>query len=227
MNPIRILLADDHVLVRAGFRSLLQNFPGLEIIGEASNGHEALQMIAKHRPDIVLMDIAMPRLNGLETTARVNKEKFKTRVIIVSMHANPEYAQRAIAVGAKGYLLKDSMASELELAIRSVARGETYLTPTISNHFLNAYTRGPSAGTKLFGQLTSRQREILSLIVEGYSRKEISQKLNISVKTFDTYRAQLMELLNAHNRAELVRVVSEMGFLIPGNAPLEKQIHRK
>ncbi len=221
MSSIRILLADDHALVRAGFRSLLQNFPGLEIIGEASNGQEALQMIAQHHPDIVLMDIAMPRLNGLETTARINKEKLKTRVIIISMHANPEYAQRAIAAGAKGYLLKDSMATELELAIRSVARGETYLTPTISNHFLNAYTRGPSAGTQLFGQLTSRQREILALIVEGYSRKEISQKLNISVKTFDTYRAQLMELLNVRDRAELLRVVSERGLLIPDNDPID------
>ncbi|MBI5029102.1 MAG: response regulator transcription factor [Chloroflexi bacterium] len=222
MNPIRILLADDHALVRAGFRSLLQNFPGLEIIGEASNGHEALQMIVKHRPDIVLMDIAMPRLNGLETTARVTKEKLKTRVIIISMHANPEYAQRAIAAGAKGYLLKDSMASELELAIRSVARGETYLTPTVSNYFLNAYTHGTSATTKLFGQLTLRQREILSLMVEGYSRKEISQKLNISVKTFDTYRAQLMRLLNVHDRAELLRVVSEMGLVVPSASPLVK-----
>lgn len=218
MSSIRVLLADDHALVRAGFRSLLQNFQGLEIVAEASDGHEAIQMATKYNPDIVLMDIAMPGLNGLETTARITQD-LNTRVIILSMHANAEYARRAIQAGAKGYLLKDSSAAELELAIRAVACGDTYLTPAISTHILDAYTSGTIDQTKPIDQLTLRQREILALMAEGYSRKEISQKLNISVKTFDTYRAQLMELLNVQDRAGLLRCAYEMGLLIQGISP--------
>ena len=222
MSHIRILLVDDHALVRAGFRSLLQNFEGFEIVAEANDGQEAIQLIAKYHPDIVLMDIAMPGLNGLETTARITKDLRTTRVVILSMHANAEYARRAIQAGAKGYLLKDSSASELELAIRAVAHGETYLTPAISKHILNAYTRGTPNEPQPIDQLTLRQREILTLLAEGYARKEISQKLNISVKTFDTYRAQLMEILNVSDRASLLRVAKEMGLLIPGTGTMNQ-----
>lgn len=221
MNSIRIVLADDHALVRAGFRSLLHNFPGLEIVAEASDGQEAIQTIAKLHPDIVLMDIAMPGLNGLETTARITKDLRSTRVIILSMHANAEYARRAIQAGAKGYLLKDSSATELELAIRAVARGETYLTPAISKHILHAYTQGTPSNTRRIDQLTLRQREILALLAEGYSRKDISQKLNISVKTFDTYRAQLMTLLNVSDRAGLSRIAKELGLIVPQSDTIE------
>ncbi|CAG0944809.1 Oxygen regulatory protein NreC [Anaerolineae bacterium] len=219
MSAIRIVLVDDHALVRAGFRSLLQNFQGLEIVAEASDGHEAIQMVAKQHPNIVLMDIAMPGLTGLETTARITQD-LDTRVIILSMHANAEYARRAIQAGAKGYLLKDSSASELELAIRAVARGETYLTPAISKHILDAYTHAAVGETRLVDQLTLRQREILTLLASGYSRKEISQKLTISVKTFDTYRAQLMELLKVQDRAGLLQCAYEMGLLIRGTPPV-------
>ncbi len=212
MSPIRILLADDHDLVRAGFRSLLQSFEGIQVIGEAANGHEALRLVETLKPDLVLMDIAMPELNGLEATARIAKEHPQVRVMILSMHANEEYARRAIRAGAQGYLLKRASTAELELAVRAVARGEPYLSPAISKHLLADFARQPEPANPL-DKLSPRQREILQLIAEGHSRKDIADKLSISVKSFDVYRSEIMQALEIEDTAGLVRFAIQNGLV--------------
>lgn len=209
---IRVLLADDHELVRAGFRTLLHEL-GMQVVAEASNGNEALRLIALHKPDVVLMDLAMPELNGLETTARVAQEFPNSRVIILSMHANAQYARRALRAGAVGYLLKNSKLPELDMAINAVARGETYLTPQVASFIASDYARKRKGEPKRYKSLTLRQIEILGLMVRGYSRRQIAEKLTISPKTFDTYRAQLMEQLDIHDTAGLVRYATRMGLL--------------
>jgi DNA-binding NarL/FixJ family response regulator len=214
MNPIRVLLADDHALVRSGFRSLLEKL-GVQVVGEASDGNQVIQLIQTLDPEIVLMDIGMPGLNGLEATTRVTQQFPKVRVIILSMHASVEYARRAVRAGSVGYLLKDSTAAELDQAIQAVARGESYLCSRVSKYILNDYAHSiPPEATPL-DTLTSRQREILQLIAEGHARKEIAARLSISVKTFDTYRAQLMEQLNIHDLAGLVRYAIQAGLVPP------------
>ena len=212
MSAIRILLADDHDLVRAGFRSLLQNFEGIQVVGEAADGQQVLRLVETLKPDLVLMDIAMPELNGLEATARITKEFPQVRVLILSMHANEEYARRAIRAGAQGYLLKRASTAELELAVRAVARGEPYLTPAISKHLLADFARQASPASPL-EQLSPRQREVLQLIAEGYSRKEIAEKLSISAKSFDVYRSEIMEQLGIDDTAGLVRFAIQHGLV--------------
>jgi DNA-binding NarL/FixJ family response regulator len=222
MSRIRVLLADDHALVRAGIRSLLQNIGEVEVVAEADDGREALKLIASLQPDIVLMDIAMPNLNGLEAAMRVTKEFPNVRVIILSMHANEEYVLQSLRAGAAGYLLKGARAAELELAVASVARGETYLSPAASKHVIVDYVQR-SAGDALSSQderspverLTPRQREILQLIAEGHSTKEIAHTLNISVKTAETHRTQIMERLGIHDIAGLVRYAIRAGLIDP------------
>ncbi len=212
MNPVRVLLADDHDLVRAGFRALLQNLEGIEVVGEAADGVQVLRMVETLKPDLVLMDVAMPELNGLEATARITNEFPGVRVLILSMHANEEYARRALRAGALGYLLKRAGTAELELAVRAVARGEPYLTPAISKHLLSDLARqaGPASPLE---QLSPRQREVLQLIAEGYSRKEIAEKLSISPKSFDVYRSQVMEQLGIDDTAGLVRFAIQSGLV--------------
>jgi DNA-binding NarL/FixJ family response regulator len=211
MKPLRIFLADDHALVRAGFSSLIEKL-GCEVVGEANDGQEVLRLLPSCQPDIVLMDIAMPGMNGLETTARIQKEHPGVKVIILSMHATAEYARRAVRAGAAGYLLKDASAAELNLALQAVAKGETFLSPRIARFIVTDYAEKVSASGSLLDQLTSRQREILQLIAEGNSRKEIAEKMNISVKTFDTYRSQIMEKLDIHNSAGLVLFATTSGI---------------
>ncbi|MCL4301221.1 MAG: response regulator transcription factor [Anaerolineae bacterium] len=209
MKPPRVLLADDHALVRAGFSSLLEKL-GVQVVGEARDGLELLRLLPVLKPDLVLMDIAMPELNGLETTLRITQEHPGVRVIILSMHATAEYARRAIRAGAAGYLLKDASAAELDLALQAVARGETFLSPRVAKLVVADYASHLPA-TPL-DKLTRRQREILQLIAEGHSRKEIAARLSISVKTFDTYRAQLMEQLDIHDVPGLVRFAANAGL---------------
>lgn len=213
MNPIRLLLAEDHTIVRAGIRALLQNLEGLEVVGEAGDGREALRMVETHHPDIVLMDIGMAGLNGLEATARISKEYPHVRVIILSMYASEEYVLQALRAGAVGYLLKDAGITELELAIRSVARDETYLSPAVSKHVVADYVRRVGGEPSSLERLTRRQREILQLIAEGHSTQEIAQMLSISVKTVETHRSQLMERLDIHDVASLVRYAIRMGLI--------------
>ncbi|MDE3089344.1 MAG: response regulator transcription factor [Chloroflexota bacterium] len=213
MNPIRVLLADDHALVRAGILALLQKIPGLQVVGEADDGNQALEMVEENKPDIVLMDIAMPGLGGLEATARIAKDFPNVRVIILSMHANQEYVLEAMRAGAAGYLLKGARTFELEDAVAAVARGETYLSPGASKHLFGDVMHRATGQTTSFERLTPRQRQVLQLMADGYSRKQISQKLNVSAKTVDTYRAQLMEKLNIHDVASLVRYAIGIGLL--------------
>ncbi|HZQ10311.1 MAG TPA: response regulator transcription factor, partial [Anaerolineae bacterium] len=187
MKPIRVLLADDHNLVRAGMRALLQNVPEIEVVAEAENGRQVRALVKAHQPDVVLMDIAMPELNGLDATAQLVKEFPKLRVIILSMHSTKGYVLQALRAGASGYLLKGAATPELAHAIRAVARGETYLSSTVSKYVVEAFKSGEldKTGTtdRVEAALTPRQREVLQLIAEGYSTKEIAEKLHISVKT--------------------------------------------
>ena len=212
---IRVLLADNHTLVRAGLRALLQNIEGIQVVAEAGDGREALHLIAVHQPDLVLMDIAMPEMNGLEATAHVVKEFPQVRVMILSMHANEEYVLQALRSGAMGYVLKDAGISELELAVRAIVRGETYLSPAVSKHVVADYVRRVSSEPSSLEQLTSRQREILQLIAEGRTTKEIADLLYVSVKTVETHRLQLMKRLDIHDVAGLVRYAIRMGLVLP------------
>ncbi len=213
-KPIRVLIVDNHGLVRAGFRALLQSLPEIEVIAEAGDGREALRLVALHQPDIVLMDIAMPEMNGLEATTQITKEFPAVRVIILSMHAIEEYVNQALRAGAVGYLLKDGGTSELELAIRAIAQGETYLSPAISKHVITDYIRRVSTEPNPLEQLTARQREILKLIAEGKSTKDIAETLSISAKTVETHRKQLMDRLNIHDVAGLVHYAIRFGIVL-------------
>ncbi|HTK91367.1 MAG TPA: response regulator transcription factor [Verrucomicrobiae bacterium] len=215
MSAIRIVLADDHALVRAGVRSLLASIPGVEVVAEAGDGHEALALVEKWRPRLVLMDIAMPGLNGLEATARLAKSHPETAVIMLSMHAAEEYALQALRAGAAGYLLKDADLSELELAIGAVARGQTYLSPAMSKHLVSDYRRRMAEQPDPLDRLTPRHREVLQLIAEGQTTKDIAARLKLSVKTVETHRAQLMDRLDIHDLAGLIRFAIRVGLVAP------------
>ena len=216
MDTTRVILADDHALVRAGFRALLTEL-GIQVVAEASDGNELLRLVEQYKPDVVLMDVAMPALNGLDATARLTREFPVVRVIILSMHANAEYARRALRAGAVGYLLKNSNATELDLAIKAAIQGNTFLSPAVAKFIAADYARpgGGSSDSMALERLTPRQLEILQLITKGYTRKQIAEKLVISVKTFDTYRAQLMENLDIHDHAGLVSYATRMGLITP------------
>lgn len=215
MKTIRVVLVDDHKLVRAGIRVLLQTLPGIEVVAEADNGREALRLIAQHQPDLVLMDIAMQELNGLDSTYRI-KQKFPAiKIIILSMYLNEEYILQALRFGASGYLLKDAAPEELEMAIKSIMSGGTYLSPAVSHCVVSDYVQRVNSDQGCSEQLTSRQREIWQLIAEGFTTKEIAHKLGISVKTVETHRTQLMKKLGIHDLASLVRLAIRNGLVTP------------
>lgn len=213
MMRTRILLADDHALVRAGIRSLLEKLPAFEVVGEASTGHEALELAEKLRPNLVLLDITMSGLNGLEVVERLNKSHPTIKVLILSMHTNEEYAVRALRSGAAGYMIKDAAAMELELAIQAVMREGTYLSPAISRVLVDKLLTQTQPGATSAPVLTPRQREILQLLAEGKFAKEIAFQLHLSVKTVETHRAQLMERLNIHDVPGLVRYAIRTGLI--------------
>ena len=212
MNPTRILLVDDHALVRAGIRALIEGKPGIEVIAESGDGEEALRTIGELHPNLVLLDITMPRMNGFEVLEQITKQYPQTRVIILTVHEGTEYAMRALRAGAAGYLPKSAATIELEDAISAVSQGGTYLSHEISQKTLFEYAH---AGTPqdLLASLTTRQREILKLIAEGQSTKEIGSNLNISVKTVESHRAKLAEKLGIHDVAGLVRFAIRMGLI--------------
>ena len=215
MTRLRVLLADDHTLVRAGLRKLLESMPEIEVVGEADDGLALLQLAQQLQPNLVLMDIAMPGLNGLETTARLGKTQPDVRVIILSMHQNEEYVRQALRNGAVAYLLKDSAPMELELALKAVLRGETYLSPAVSRGIVTDYVQRLRADEQPGDALTPRQREVLQLVAEGHSTKEIARRLDLSVKTVDTHRSQLMKQLDIHEVAGLVRYAMRNGLISP------------
>lgn len=212
MDPTRVLIADDHTLIRAGIRSLLEKLSGIEVVAEASDGREVVRLVAEHRPLIVLMDIAMPNLNGLDATRVLTESYPNVRVIILSIYSDEEHVYQALRAGAAGYLLKGAATEELELAIRSVAQGETYLGPQVSRPVIAEYirrTKAPGSGENL----SVRQRQVLQLIAEGKTTKQVALELNISVKTVESHRAQLMDRLNIHDVAGLVRYAIRMGLV--------------
>jgi len=216
MKTFRVLLADDHALVRAGIRELVQKIPGASVVAEASNGREALELVQHQNPDIVLLDIGMKELNGLEVAERITRDHAGVRTLILSMHANEEYVLRALRAGASGYMLKDSAITELQLAIEAVLASKTYLSPAISRNVIDGYLNRTAAPRKnSLESLTSRQREILQLIAEGNSTKEIAGLLNLSAKTVETHRAQLMERLDIYDIASLVRFAIREGLVQP------------
>jgi DNA-binding NarL/FixJ family response regulator len=213
MKVTHVLLADDHVLVRAGIRTLLEKIPNVKVVAEAASGREALEMVKTELPDLVLMDIAMADLNGLEALSRIAKDFPDVKVMILSAHANEEYVIRALRSGAAGYMLKDAAMAELELAVSSVRAGKIYLSPSISRTAIDSYLERMGDVVSPLEQLTSRQREILQLIGEGQNTKEIAFNLEISIKTVESHRLQLMERLRIHDVPGLVRFAIRTGLV--------------
>jgi two-component system response regulator NreC len=207
---IRILLTDDHALVRQGFRLILSAQPDMQIVGEAGNGREAVELAEKLQPDVVVMDVAMPELNGVEATRRLATSAPRARVLALSMHKDSVYVREILRAGARGYLLKDSVDSDLIAAVRAVAKGEGYLSPAVSDAVLTDYRRHVTDPLDL---LTSREREVLQMIAEGKTNKEIAGALNLSVYTVEAHRGRVMEKLNLHSTSELVRFALRSGLI--------------
>jgi DNA-binding NarL/FixJ family response regulator len=211
----RIVLAEDHTLVRMGMRLLLESIPGMTVASEAADGFEALQLIEQHRPDCVLMDLAMPGMSGLEAVRRSTAQFPGIPILVVSMHADEAYVHHALAAGARGYLLKGSDKQELETAVQTVCRGETYLTPAISKAVVGALTKKSEQSdvSSPIDVLTLRQREVLRLVAEGNSTKQIAARLGLSAKTVEAHRAAIMERLDIHDLAGLVRFAIRSGLV--------------
>ena len=206
MEKIRILLADDHTILRDGIRSLLEDESDMTVIGEAEDGHSAVKLVKKLDPDVVLMDIAMPLLNGLEATRQIKRDNPQTKVLSLTMHENEEYIRQVLAIGAMGYILKDAAARELLGAIRAVYRGEAVLSPAITRLVIEDYLRwGDLQPESDSSGLSPREREVLQLVAEGYTNKQIAEILSISIKTVQAHRSNLMSKLDLHDRGELIK----------------------
>jgi DNA-binding NarL/FixJ family response regulator len=214
VKDLRVILADDHALVRAGIRALLDAMSGVKVAGEAGSGEEVLELIEREPPDVVLMDIAMKGMSGLEAAVRIRERHPAVRVLILSMYSSEEYVRHALRAGAAGYLLKDAAAAELELALRSVVRGESWLSPGVSRQMLDGYAQKDGAPAEQ-DPLTARQREVLRLVAAGRSTKQIAFELKLSVKTVEAHRAQIMERLGIRDVAGLVRYALRTGLVSP------------
>ena len=210
---VRIMLADDHKLFRAGIFALVQTLRGIEIVAEAADGREALRLVAAHRPDVVLMDVMMPSLNGLDAAARIARAFPRTRVVIVSMNADEDSVLKSLRAGAAGYVVKTADPAELELAIRAAARGERFLSSAVSQHVVAACLKRVDREQTSLERLTPRQREVLQLIAEGHTTKEIAARLDISAKTAESYRGELMKVLEIHDVASLTRYAIRAGLV--------------
>lgn len=213
---VRVALAEDHAMVRAGIARLISDVPGVELVGVAEDGHEAVELVRATAPDVLLLDLTMPRLGGLGVLARLSADAPGTRVIVLSMHDNEEYVGQALKAGAAGYLLKDSDLAELALAIRAVVRGGSYLTPAVSRHLIRGFAHGPTQSESPFERLTPRQTEIVQLVAEGHRNAEIASILGMSIKTVETHRTQLMARLGVHDVTGLVRYAIRVG-LVPAD----------
>ena len=209
MKPIQVILADDHALVRAGIRALLERIDKVEVVGEAGDGLQALELIEKLEPDVVLLDLTMPGLSGFEVLKETSERFPEVNMIVLSVHDSEEYAFHALRSGAVGYLPKSAASAELEVAIERVLRGEKYLSPTIAPESRLEFSKDSSQTP----DLTPRQMEVLTLIAQGSSTREVARALNIAVKTVETHRAQLMERLNIHDVASLVRYAIKKGLV--------------
>ena len=212
---IRVFLADDHAVLRAGLRALLSREPDMEVVGEAASGSEALKKVEELQPDVVLMDISMPGMEGLEATAQVKQKAPGTKVLILTMHEDRRYLLPALRAGAAGYVVKRAADTELVGAIRAVQRGEAFLHPSMAKFLVEEFAEGGPSGAVEGQPLTDRENEVLRLIAEGFSYKEMADRLGISGKTVETYRERIKEKLNLHSRAELVRYALERGLLRP------------
>jgi two-component system response regulator NreC len=212
MADIRTLLADDHTIFRAGLKALLDAEMGIEVVGEAATGDEAVELVRELKPDIVVMDLSMPGSGGLEATRRITALDLPTRVLVLTMHPEEEYLVPVLEAGAHGYLTKTTADRRLIDAIRVVARGEVYLPPKATTLLLKEY-KAAGEDNDLLRHLSSREQEVLALTAEGFSSKEIGEKLFISPKTVDTYRARIMEKLGLTHRSELVRFALRAGLL--------------
>jgi DNA-binding NarL/FixJ family response regulator len=210
MKRIRILLADDHAVVRQGFRMILAAQPDMEIVGEAGNGREAVELAERLKPEVVVMDVSMPELNGIEATRRLAASTPHSRVLALSMHKDSVYVREILRAGARGYLLKDSVADDLVSAVRAVGSGEGYISPRVSNAVLDDYRRHV---TNPIDMLTSREREVLQMLAEGKTNKEIAGLLNLSPYTVEAHRGRVMEKLNLHTVADLVRFAVRNGLV--------------
>ena len=208
-QPIKILLADDHTIVRQGLKMILSAQTDFKVIGEAANGREAVDLAQKLHPDVVLMDVAMPELNGIEATRRMVAANSRLKVLVLSMHKEAVYVREILRAGARGYILKDAIDTELVSAVRSVAKGDGYISPAVSGALLSDYRKDVTDPVDL---LSGREREVLQLIAEGKTNKEIANKLNLSVYTVDSHRGKIMEKLNLHSTGELVRFAIKHGL---------------
>ncbi len=214
---IRIVIADDHHLIRQSIVSLLDQVEDIEVVGEAADGYETLKLIHRKKPDIVMVDIAMPLLNGIETTRRIQEMVIDTRVIILSMYSEDDVVRQALSSGAKGYLLKSSVFEELLIAIRSASKGKIYLSPSIAQTVISEYLKSEPAteDMSLRERLVSREREILQLVVEGHTNQDMAHILNVSAKTVERHRASLMKKLEVRNLPDLIRIALKHRIVFP------------
>jgi DNA-binding NarL/FixJ family response regulator len=210
---IRILLVDDHAVLRAGLRALLNAEPDMEVVGEAANGREAVDEAERLRPDVIVMDLSMPVMGGLDATRQINEKGLQTRVLVLTVHAEQQYLLPVLQAGGAGYVLKQAADTELIQAIRTVHRGEAFLYPNAASMLLQDYRRRVSANEDQFDGLSEREREVLKFTAEGFSSQEIADRLIISAKTVDTYRQRIMDKLNIHHRSELIRYALRKGLL--------------
>ena len=215
MKKVRILLADDHVVMRTGLRALLERQPNLEVVGETENGRDTIKLVESLKPDVVVMDVGMPILNGIEATRTIATKHPNVAVVILSMHADESYVMRALKAGARGYLLKDSAPADLLGAIQAVAQSKSFFSPKVSKILAEDYVRilKQKGGVDSYDLLTAREREILQLLVEGKANKEVATTLNISPYTVETHRKHILEKLNLHNPAELILYAVRKGII--------------
>jgi DNA-binding NarL/FixJ family response regulator len=214
LSDIKVLLADDHAILREGIRMVLDAQPGIAVVGEADDGRQALEMVESLEPDVVVMDIAMPNLNGLEATRQIKRRFPRTQIVILTMHENQQYLVQIVKVGAVGCVLKRAAGTELVTAVRAAAHGESYFSPSIASMILDDYRlRLRHEGTDQSELLTEREREILQLVAEGKTNQEIAGQLTLSIKTVQTHRAHIMEKLDVHDRTDLVKAAIRMGMI--------------
>jgi DNA-binding NarL/FixJ family response regulator len=211
---IKVVLVDDHMVLREGLKTLITAQPDMVVVGEAGEGEAALGQLELWRPDVVIMDISMPGMNGIQATEQIKQAYPDVKVLVLSVHDDTSYLRQMLTVGASGYILKHTAADALIQAIRTVAAGGLYLEPSLAEHVVDRYVRRPTAVTELLGaELSEREREVVQRVVQGFSNKDIATQLNLSVKTVETYRARALEKLGLTSRAALVRYALERGWL--------------
>ncbi len=218
MKRIRVLIADDHTIVREGVRMILSSYPDIQVVGEAETGEQAVSMAAALRPEVVVMDISMPGMNGIEATRTIRRRNPDVSVLALTMHEDDHYVFQLLRAGASGYVLKRAAATDLIEAVRAASRGEAFLYPSVARTVVQDYLRRIESGEatrERFDGLTAREREVLALIAEGHTNQEIANRLYISIKTVQTHRAHIFEKLDLHDRTELVRYAIRKGLIEP------------